>query len=274
MRIRKRAKISTLLYATSSLDPGTLPQAHICQLNQSPWDVMNFSPPPPSPPPMPSSQVNGNDSFAGNGSSRDSIAVIKREWMDELNKATKWEHSGTNSVGAASNETEQEVGTSPKDDLINMCCKTDGKSCQCRREAAKGNSLCEHHLIMVRGYSNNSAHSTTKNSEKSSVEARGGPGIKKRAAQSLSNPYVFYYYSGFGPRCGKKRGEVSKNINEEFNIPKNDLDDDNEASSSCDIEDVEIEDRDEYEDEVEKIKAISKKKARKPIKARSLKSLM
>ncbi|XP_073054976.1 uncharacterized protein [Primulina eburnea] len=268
MRIRKRAKISTLLYATSSLDPGALPQAHICQLNQSPWDVMNFSPPPPSPPPMPSSQVNGNDSFAGNGSSRDSIAVIKREWMNELKRAAKLEHPG----GATSNETEQEVGTSPKDDPVILCCKTDGKSWQCRREAAKGNSLCEHHLIMVRGYSNNSAHSATKNSAKSSVEARGRPGIKKRAAQSLSNPYVFYYYSGFGPRWGKKRGEVIKSINEEFNIPENDLDYDKEASSSCDIQDAEIEDWDE--DEAEKIEAIRKKRARKPIKARSLKSLM
>lgn len=194
--------------------------------------------------------------------------------MNELNKATNWEHSGSNSGGAASNDTEQEVGTSPKEDPIILCCKTDGKSWQCRREAAKGNSLCEHHLIMVRGYSNNSAHSATKNSAKSSVEARGRPRIKKRAAQSLSNPYVFYYYSGFGPRWGKKRGEVRKNINEEFNIPKNDLEDDKEASSSCDIEDAEIEGLEEDEDEVEKNEEIRKKRARKPIKARSLKSLM
>ncbi|XP_073136115.1 uncharacterized protein [Henckelia pumila] len=264
MRIRKHAKISPLLYATSSLDPGTLPQPHICQLNQSPWDVMNFSPPPPSPPP---SQVNGNDSFAGNGSSGDSIAVIEREWMDELNKATKWERS-------ASNET----GTSPKDNPIILCCKTDGKSWQCRREAAKGNSLCDHHLIMVRSYSNNSALSATKNSAKPSAEARGRPRIKKRTAQaqSSSNPYVFYYYSGFGPRWGKKRGEVSKSINEELNIPKNDLEDDKEASSSCHIEEEEIEglDEDDDEDEVEKDEEIRKKRTRKPIKARSLKSLM
>ncbi|KZV37766.1 hypothetical protein F511_31148 [Dorcoceras hygrometricum] len=263
MRIRKHAKISPLIYATSSLDPGTLHlQAHFCQLNQSPWDVMNFSPPPPSPPPSQeiSAKVNGNDRFAGSGSSRDSIAVIGRERMVELDQATKWEHSGSICGGAAS---EEESGTSPKEGPITLCCKTDGKSWQCRREAAKGNSLCEHH---VRSYSNNSAHSASNNvTVKSSVDDRGRPRIKKRATQSLSNPYVFYYYSGFGPRWGRKRGgEVSKNIDRELNMHK-------EASSSCYFEDEEIEGVDEDE---KKKQEIGKKRGRKPIKARSLKSLM
>ncbi|KAL2463744.1 uncharacterized protein Fot_53400 [Forsythia ovata] len=43
MRIRKNAKISPLIYAASSLKPGTMLQTHVCPLNQSPWDVMNFS---------------------------------------------------------------------------------------------------------------------------------------------------------------------------------------------------------------------------------------
>lgn len=38
MRIRKHAKISPLIYAASSLQPATL----VCQLNQSPWDVISF----------------------------------------------------------------------------------------------------------------------------------------------------------------------------------------------------------------------------------------
>ncbi|XP_075504326.1 uncharacterized protein LOC142541743 [Primulina tabacum] len=170
MRIRKHAKISPLLYATSPQDTVTLPQAHICQLNQSPWDVMNFSLPRPCPPPTPPSQVYGNDCFAGNGSSRDSIAVTRREWSI--------------SDGAAPDDTEQEACTSPKDNSIILCCKTDSTCWQCGREAAKGNSLCEHHLLMLRNYSNyNSAHSATKNSEKSSVETQGRrPRSKKRAA--------------------------------------------------------------------------------------------
>ncbi|XP_073049061.1 uncharacterized protein [Primulina eburnea] len=269
MRIRKHAKISPLLYATSSQDTVTLPQAHICQLNQSPWDVMNFSPPRPCPPPTPPSQVYGNDCFAGNGSSKDSIAVSRREWT---NKATKCEYSGSISDGAAPDDTEQEACTSPKDNSIILCCKTDSKSWQCGREAAKGNSLCEHHLLMLRNYSNyNSAHSATKNSEKSSVETRGRPRSKKRVAPSLSNPNEFYYYSGFGPWWGKKRGEVSKKINEELNMPKNDPENDQEASSLCDIGDDHL---DKDGDEEEKNEEIGKKRARKPIKARSLKSLM
>lgn len=50
MRIRKHAKISPLVYAVSSLKAGVVLQPHVCQLNQSPWDVITFSPPP-SPPP-------------------------------------------------------------------------------------------------------------------------------------------------------------------------------------------------------------------------------
>ncbi|XP_073302718.1 uncharacterized protein [Primulina huaijiensis] len=273
MRIRKHAKISPLLYATSSQDTVTLPQAHICQLNQSPWDVMNFSPPRPCLPPTSPSQVYGNDCFAGNGSSRDSIAVTRRE---STNKATKCENSGSISDRAAPDDTEQEACTSPKDSSIILCCKTDSKCWQCRREAAKGNSLCEHHLLMFRNYSNYkySAHSPTKNSEKSSVETRGRgrPRSKKRSAPSLSNPNEFYYYSGFGPRWGKKRGEVSKNMNEELNMPNNDLEDHDQAASSlCDVEDDRL---DEDDDEEEKNEEIGKKRARKPIKARSLKSLM
>ncbi|KAL2487587.1 uncharacterized protein Fot_40879 [Forsythia ovata] len=55
MRIRKNAKISPLIYAASSLKPGTVLQTHVCPLNQSPWDVMNFSPPSTPLPPLPPS---------------------------------------------------------------------------------------------------------------------------------------------------------------------------------------------------------------------------
>ncbi|CAL5196050.1 unnamed protein product [Lathyrus oleraceus] len=48
MRIRKNAKLSPLLYTCSSslLKNGSFPvetfQTHVCQLNQSPWDVIPF----------------------------------------------------------------------------------------------------------------------------------------------------------------------------------------------------------------------------------------
>ncbi|XP_073042369.1 uncharacterized protein [Primulina eburnea] len=256
MRIRKNAKISPLVYAAASLNPGILAQPHVCQLNQSPWDVMNFSPP--SSPPY---QGNGNGSNAGNGSSQDSIAVLEREAeVPNSNNAMKWEYSG----GA---EAEQ-----PSDDLNNptgaiiMCCKTDGKSWKCRRQAAEGNSLCEHHLSMVRSYSS-SSHTTTKYSSKPVAEGRRRPRIKKPAAPSSSNPYVFYYYSGFGPRWGKKRGEHGTNSNAGETAENLDRGHYIEPSNLSETdEEFEFEEEDEDQNK--------KKRSRKKVKARSLKSLI
>ncbi|XP_073136915.1 uncharacterized protein [Henckelia pumila] len=262
MRIRRNAKISPLLYAATSLNPGIIAQPHVCQLNQSPWDVMSFSPP--SSPPY---QGNGNCSYAGNGSSRDSIAVREREAEESSNNAVKWEDFG----GAATTEDEQ-----PSDDPNNptgtiiLCCKTDGKSWKCRRQAAKGNSLCDHHLSMVRSYSS-SAHSTAKNSSRPAAEGRRRPRVKKPAAPSLSNPYMFYYYSGFGPRWGKKRGEdgansnagdTSDNLDRRHYMEPSNL---SETDEEFEYEEEDDDDQDEYQN--------GKKRTRKRVKARSLKSL-
>ena len=42
MRIRKNAKLSPLWFSHASA-PETALQAHVCQLNQSPWDVIPFA---------------------------------------------------------------------------------------------------------------------------------------------------------------------------------------------------------------------------------------
>ncbi|XP_075493632.1 uncharacterized protein LOC142531407 [Primulina tabacum] len=265
MRIRKNAKISPLIYAAASLNPGILAQPRVCQLNQSPWDVMNFSQP--SSPPY---KGNGNGSYAGNGSSQDSIAVLERA-AEESSNAMKWEYSGGISGGAAATMAEQ-----PSDELNNstapiiLCCKTDGKSWKCRREAVKGNSLCDHHLSMVRSYSS-SAHTTARNSSKPVAERRR-PRIKKSAVPSSSNPYVFYYYSGFGPRWGKKRGEDRTNgtagdtaeyLDRGHHMEPLNL---SETDENFDYKD---EDDDNEDEDPNK-----KKRTRKRVKARSLKSLI
>ncbi|KAG8370826.1 hypothetical protein BUALT_Bualt13G0023800 [Buddleja alternifolia] len=276
MRIRKHAKLSPLLYATSSLNPQTLLQTHICQLNQSPWDVMTFSPPssppppPPLPPPTPQSQLDGDDIYEQNVSSLDSIHVIER---DGFNGGYRGEYHGGST-------TTDEAEPPP----VILCGKTDGKSWQCRREAAKGNSLCEHHLSQLRNYNNSSNHSINKKLEhfvgdqthkkhEKLVEPGGGqrrPRPKK--APSSSNPHEFYYYSGFGPRWGKKRGEVSKN-NVGSNVSRNLDNESNSLMLSQFDEEIDYDDE-EDDDEDEENGEKRKKKARKPIKERSLKSLM
>ncbi|KAG8389182.1 hypothetical protein BUALT_Bualt02G0202400 [Buddleja alternifolia] len=254
MRIRKHAKISALLYATSS---STIPEPHVCQLNQSPWDVMSFSPPLTPPPPPPPSQVYSDCVYAGNGSSNQSISVVQREF--EVGR--QWEYSGGI---AAPNKAEQ-----PKSGGIILCSKTDGKSWQCRREAAKGNSLCEHHLSLLKNYTNNLANSTIKKPEKPVVFR---PRPKRASTSASSNPHQFYYYSGFGPRWGKKRGENSKNNGS--GMPKS-VEHEHELDPLILSRIIDKDfDYDQDEDEEEENRENTKKRARKPIKARSLKSLM
>ncbi|PIM97409.1 hypothetical protein CDL12_30121 [Handroanthus impetiginosus] len=266
MRIRKHAKISPVIYATSFLKPGTVLQTHVCQLNQSPWDVMTFSPPSTPPPPPPPSQVDGDYDCAENGSSGHCISGLESELN---NLAHQWEYSDY-----FTGETTPDDAPPPqplKDEQIIMCCKTDGKSWQCRREAAKGNSLCEHHLSLVKNY-NSLAHHVNKKSEKTSSEPRRRPRPKKASTSSSSNPYEFYYYSGFGPRWGKKRGETCKDTDSIMSQSighEHEVDPVPSISDEFDYSEFEDEEEDEDED-----RENGKKRVRKPIKARSLKSLM
>ncbi|GFP82931.1 hypothetical protein PHJA_000436200 [Phtheirospermum japonicum] len=259
MRIRKHAKISPLVYATSSLKPGTHLQTHVCQLNQSPWDVMKFSPPSTPPPPPP--QVDGDGACAVNGSLRDRLSVTERdqrEYSDDI----------------PAEEPQPPPPAVPAEEKIIFCCKTDGKSWQCKKEAAKGNSLCHHHLSQAKSYSNG-YHYMAKKPEKMSAEARRPARTKK--ASTSSNPYEFYYYSGFGPRWGKKRGEAYNNTNTAATDSNNN---NGSLSKNVEREDEMGDDEshfDEYEEEEEinnRDNHIGKKRVRKPIKARSLKSLM
>ncbi|KAL8530215.1 hypothetical protein ACS0TY_007319 [Phlomoides rotata] len=141
MRIRKNAKISPVLYALSSLKEGVILEPHVCQLNQSPWDVMTFSPP--SSPPR--SQDNVSGASAENGSSGGCISATESEFNALL---------PSESLDDTMEEVEVEVEDSPppmKKETVVMCCsKTDGKSWHCQREASQGHSLCDHHLSLVK----------------------------------------------------------------------------------------------------------------------------
>lgn len=139
-----------------------------------------------------------------------------------------------------------------KNEKVVMCCKTDGKSWQCRRIASKGHSLCDHHLSLIKSYTTNSSYNPSKKAAAAPPPSRRPR--PKKAPSSDSNE--FYYYSGFGPRWGKKRGESSRNNDQE-----------KEIRAIEDSDNVEYEDDDEDEE-------VGKKRVRKPIKARSLKSLM
>ncbi|KAK4361317.1 hypothetical protein RND71_020269 [Anisodus tanguticus] len=304
MRIRKHAKISPLLYASSTFlqQHGTVLHSHLhCQFNQSPWDVLTFplneqedhinqqSLLPPPPVPSSSYQLDGYDSYAVNGTSYDSeqsITSMKLDNNTEMKEMNYFNNNNVADVPAVCDDFEMEELGLEKDrdnnNVTTMCCKNDGKRLQCIREAKKGHTLCEHHFAQVKKHysSNNSAHSTTT----TTVTTNSNTKLKQTVAAAESVPSScgrphrpkksssseFYYYSGFGPLWGKKRGpSTGKNNAGEINSSDSTTHGAQSSSSQMDNEGFDYDDNDD--EEVEKCKI---KRARKPIKARSLKSLM
>ncbi|XP_022880555.1 uncharacterized protein LOC111397810 [Olea europaea var. sylvestris] len=261
------------MYAASSLKSGNVLQTHICKLNQSPWDVMSFSPSsyPPPPPPPPSFKVNGTDNLAGNGSLGEpnaafhSAASLKIAAENELTgeiKAVKWDNSNGEGDGgnlrSSAHEDSEEGPENPglkKEMQIVYCVKTDGKAWKCKREAAEGNSLCKHHLSQVRNC--NLSLPAAKKQDKVVADSPLKPLGEKAASTSNSNE--FYYYSGFGPRWGKKRGE--NNRVSSSTLVEQECETISSTFSEIDKEKFEI----EYEEDKEGDES-RRKRARKPIK--------
>nr|GMC77065.1 zinc finger CCCH domain-containing protein 4-like [Ipomoea batatas] len=304
MRIRKHAKVSPLTYAASSLKPGALLHAHICHLNQSPWDVITFPPeereeegsssmllPPPAAPPPPHSFLfDGCESYPPNGSFNDSNEAVQSP--DSAMFSPGWDYS--NRIAAAAGYSAAEDGAAEAEEATILCCKTDGKAWQCKREAKDGHTFCDHHLEQLKHY-NNLAHPTrtavaaavVKKSEKqtpppppaddSAMTTRCRRARPKKPSVS-TNPYELYYYTGFGPLWGKKRGPGrASGGTTSSTAAASEHDQRNGASSSAsEMDDGEFDYvEDEYEDDEEdEVDDGKRKKACKPIKARSLKSLM
>ncbi|CAN4080183.1 unnamed protein product [Withania somnifera] len=301
MRIRKHAKISPLQYASSAFleQHGAVLQPHVCQLNQSPWDVITFPiedndnnhelfPLPPPPPPSASYMLDGYDSCAVNGTFYDSEQSITSMKNLDDNR----EMNFVVDVPADFKKDEPDDGDN---NIRTMCCKNDGKRWQCSREAKRGHNLCEHHFAQVKKhYSNNNDSaqystiiSTTAVSFDTLIKQTVADAAAETTPSSRFRPHRpkkssssdFYYYSGFGPLWGKKRSaSTGKNNNaasaaaaEIYSSHDSTTHGAQSSSSQMDNEGFEyVEDEDD--DEVENCKMI--KRARKPIKARSLKSLM
>ncbi|GMH00496.1 hypothetical protein Nepgr_002335 [Nepenthes gracilis] len=297
MRIRKNAKLSASIVfgsSSSSIPPGSL-QAHMCQLNRSPWDVLSFSPVSSHI----SYQAGGDDSLGAYGSLGDSIAAADSESMKlscEYEEKAMFEGAGKRENGAPTVKRENGGGK------VVLCNKTDGKGWQCQRAAREGGSLCEHHLAQLRFYHQNQscfsypADTASKKPEKASSTVPAVPkkrGRPRKTAVPPTNPNEFYYYSGFGPRWGRKRGG-SKDSEKEIRSTANtddDVDDNNANGNNCaaggsthslssDIVMEDTEELDYIDDDDEENSGgpddgeICRKRVRKPIKARSLKSLM
>ncbi|XVF33289.1 hypothetical protein REPUB_Repub17cG0156100 [Reevesia pubescens] len=286
MRIRKNAKLSSMIYPQ-----GSRPESvYVCELNQSPWDVIPF--PPQELYPSSSSlhyQFEAEDSFNGNGSFGDSIGAVESvaSMMESEEKAIM----KVEGMIIDDNDDTDEIKIG----------KQFGFKSQCEEEEKESR-----HEGMLKSCNNsydsgnNPSSLTSKKAEKNNqlMGSRRGRAraAKNGSSSSASNPYEFYYYSGFGPLWGKRRGggggssssdraaagEICKNINQVKEVENNSsaitAQRKTTPSSSSQIDNNEeefdyVDDDDENEDE-ENADSGNKKRMRKPIKARSLKSLM
>ncbi|KAK1364707.1 WRC domain-containing protein [Heracleum sosnowskyi] len=206
---------------------------HLCQLNQSPWDVpTTFS-----------------SSASASATVPPFFQVLENESFLQ-NKAL--ESIGIN-VGSVTSLNISLAGGDKEAVNINYCSKTDENgNWICGLEAKEGETFCEFHLQSY-------IPSVTKKSSSNIKQAK--------KAKPESNPYKsLYYYDGFGPTWGKRKiaRELSKRSEDVFAmelLPESEIFKDVEED---DTEEIEVDDGDEN----------GKKRVRKRIKARSLKSLM
>ncbi|XP_030487748.1 uncharacterized protein LOC115704688 [Cannabis sativa] len=315
MRIRKNAKVSPLLFSSHASAPEVL-QSHVCQLNQSPWDVIPFAQY------SFSNQTEGDeDSFTGNGSLGDSnigavesvsslmdvgedpIMIIKDNNNDDIivkndNNIIYKQLSNDNELHRASSSSTV-VG-----EVLLLCQKNDGKGWQCKKRAKDGYSFCHHHLTLLRSYAHNTNNSTnydttittTSTSTKAKSAAVDATGVRrtrgraaatKKGLNNSTNPYEFYYYSGFGPLWGRKRGErgevraATVAAAEEENSDSSDHSpppprppSSSNTTTLMDNDEFDYDFDDDEDDEDTASGDNGKKRMRKPVKARSLKSLM
>ncbi|XP_039011979.1 uncharacterized protein LOC120141108 [Hibiscus syriacus] len=258
MRIRKNAKLSSVVNPTGSRSESV----HVCEMNQTPWDVVPFAQVP-----CPSylhHQFEYEDSFHGNGSLGDSISAVESvaSMMDSEDKLIM-------KVGGMIIDDEDEMKLGYQF----------GFQTQCQDEEKGSKQDCS-----LKSFS----HDNGNNPSKKAGNRRGRSRASKKGSSS-SNPYEFYYYSGFGPLWGRRRGgRSSSEMRKNIIIEGKDIEIDSSAvttqvnnttpSSSSQFDNNEefdiVDDVDDEEEDDENVDSGGKNRMRKPIKARSLKSLM
>jgi len=234
MRIRKDAKISPLLFTCSSslLQNDSLPvepfQMHVCQLNQSPWDVIPFH--------FDNSSIQFEDSLAALD---ESVA-----WMMETDVV--------------------DIDNKPEIDNSSIMAIDDNQQRDGNKKVVNNNGGCN------KGLKRNSNGG-------GDIEAprRGRGRPKKVAADSASgsNNNEFYFYSGFGPPRGKRRGDKNDGEDNKSVVALGTSSDDVKVNVGVDVPCSEgLDYFEDYEDEYDD--GNGKRRMRKPVKERSLKSLM
>ncbi|KAH0855750.1 hypothetical protein HID58_084011, partial [Brassica napus] len=300
MRIRKNMKLSSMLLATAGYGGDKL-ETYVCPLNQSPWDVIPltssldddnddgaaeltnlidsswFLPSPSSSSPSLTHQFAGEDNFNGNVSLGDSNGAAQR-----LNGSAGNNHSLVSDERLDLIAPESSPGVEdPSDD-------SDKKSY----------SVQPHSPVKTSGDDYQAAVSVPAPPKRGRPRGSGKKAQASSTAASNNNPYEFYYYSGFGPRWGRKRGGSGDDEKIVLTDDKNGCEDNmsfkksnssgeessktaafEHGSSSFDgfefmEEDYDVVDQSTGHGKKMTMAMKKMKRGRKPVKERSLKSLM
>jgi len=169
--------------------------------------------------------------------------------------------------------------------LITYCKKNDGKGWHCKRPAQLPHSFCSYHLAQTRAYSSSHRASTTDHASEAATAA-------ETRAEGGDSDNLYYYYDGFGPWQGKRRGRaltVSAKVREEekedgrMSVERDDnvVAGEDEYNLDCFDEDSVSHQHKNYKEngkknEIDRLgkKRVLKKRGRRPFKSRSLKSLL
>ncbi|XP_039021332.1 uncharacterized protein LOC120153447 [Hibiscus syriacus] len=265
MRIRKNKK---LIYTPENV--------HVCRLNQSTWDVIPLSPE--QYPSYLHHQFEWEYSCDENGSIGDSIGVV-----ESVATMVGSEEEAIMKVGGM-------VIDGNDDNNETKAANQFGFECQCEEEEGDEESSQEPALLKScnnsngNGYNINLGKKVENYNNQPTGSRRGRARASRKDSFSTPNPYEFYYYSGFGPSWVKKRrdGDEGKGINKNQIEPKeveNNICVITSQNNSALLSSSQIDDNEEYdyvdeEEEDDENGDSGKKRMRKPIKARSLKSLM
>ncbi|XP_058083738.1 uncharacterized protein LOC131231540 [Magnolia sinica] len=233
MRIRKHANISL----SPSLRTRTTLHPHVCQLNRSPWDVMPFP-------------LQSDGQPHPNQYQREE----REEEEEEEEEAVMGMGNGVSSIAAAADGSEErefsKEGRGEKKKKRGVASEREmipSKGKTCNKEEDEGQSQLD---------------ACPKVGEKDVVGGRRGRKNQGRAFSSKSDYY--YYYSGFGPLWGRKRGGTQLLGVHAPPIPSPSSPSSSPLPSSSDHDD-----HDHDHDHDRRMKRV-----RKRVKARSLKSLL
>ncbi|GKD38366.1 hypothetical protein Tco_1258573 [Tanacetum coccineum] len=297
VRIRKNARFSSFLhtnYTNLSNDEKCVLQnttSISCELNQNPWDID-----------IPSFdsfyQVTDNEGYSNGNSAGNGCSVDYVNGLESMVSAKTFESVNNDFKDDGVLAFEEGEKSEIREEIV-LCGKIDEEGWQCGNVVKNGEIVCENHIIEL----NNDTVRGAKKKTQPVHGSLGGSGTRHTKKRVLADPYddQLYYYSGFGPNWGKKRGS-GNTISNKYNEPTKIVRGENKIKemSSGDEDKVNIgkgkknmyepevsevgptklkfdDDADDYDDKKGKTgKKRSGKdmKVRKAIKARSFKSLI